>query len=126
MFGEKSGEEQYQGVMNQYVVSKLSGAERNYWVFHKRGENAVSVLIQELTKLKLKDEHFVRIVRSVQTTHQLTVIEWESIREQQADRDPPEDIFGWGTDKPVLLHKEVSSSPDKSRVIGWEKGPKDE
>ena len=113
MFGEQAKEERFQGVMNQFVVSKLSAGVRTYFVLHTRAESSQSVLITELTKLvaekKLdKDRMFVLAteVRTHTMFDQTLFSKWEDTK-----------IEEWRSSKEVTLG-DAAKAAKESCVLG--------
>lgn len=120
MFGEKAGAERFAGALNQFVVTKLTGKRRNFWVVHTKGEIAVSILITELTKLNIKGDEQVDIVRDIRRAEVLTKDEWEDVARQQATNGIT--TFAWGSpDAKIELHKAMKDGGAASRILAYEK-----
>jgi len=115
MFGAKPGEERFQGALNQYVVTKLSGAHRSYYVLHTRGEDPSSILIAEFTKLKTSPDDLHSLISSITERHMFSSSEWFAASSRE--------VIAWGSeDKRVFLKDEITKSKLTSSIIGYEKG----
>lgn len=115
MFGATPGDERFKGKLNQYVVTKLHGVRRSYWVLHLRGEDPISILIMELVKLKTSADDQLALVSDIKEHKTLTDRQW------QAADGSLIDVFAWGTkDKKIDIHREVEKWPLTSKVLGYE------
>lgn len=126
MFGQQPGEERRQGVMNQSVVTKLDAGNVAYYVLHTRGENPVSILIQELEKemkrkLIARDEANKMIharISEIATHHEYTTQEaFERVQETM--------VMPWGQLKEQTLES-VTRTARGSCVLGVVKAASDE
>lgn len=120
MFGAKAGEERFQGKLNQFVVTRLSGKSRAYWIFHTRGEDPMSVLVSALKEQDLPEDDVLRLGSAVKERQTLNEKDWNAVAQQQTDCNV---VLQWGkgVDAPkVDLHKAVQTGAATSRVLGWE------
>ena len=114
MFGEKPGDERFKGPLNQYVVSKLTGVKRSYYVMHTRGEDPTSILITALTRMKTPGDELLALGSDITECRTFTAAEWLTVSCRE--------VLAWGVaDKKVFLHEELKGSAATSRVLGYEK-----
>jgi hypothetical protein len=119
MFGSKSGEERFKGALNQYVVTKLSGTRRSYYVFHTRGEDPTSILIAALVIIKTSADDQLDLVSSIKERRTFTASAWNTVSCCE--------VLLWGhKDQKVFLHEEVTKGGAVSRVLGYEKGKEED
>lgn len=123
MFGVKPGEERFQGTLNQFVITKLTGKPTSYWVLHTKGEDAVSVLINALALAKMDTESMMTVVQSLQL-HMLSQMEWAAVKVQQ---ESGLIVYAWGSaEDRINLHDVLNNlwtlRKVSSRVLGYEKG----
>lgn len=116
MFGTKPGEERFQGKLNQFVITKLTGDSKNYWVIHTKGEEAISILISAMALMKMDTEQMIDAVKNLQV-HLLSQMEWIAMKVQQESGLV---VYGWGTKEKINLHDVVNKGISSSRVIGYE------
>ena len=121
MFGEKAGDEQFQGELNQYVVSKLIGDKKTFWVFHKRSEVPTSILIHALTNLKTHIVKMVAIVSSIKKSEQLDEKSWQALSDFEI-----EPWYGSKQPQSVKIHEQVNSGTATSRMLGVTSEEKDQ
>lgn len=96
MFGAAPGEEQRQGIMNQYMVTAAKAPTRVYWIFHTKAENPISVLIAALTKQKVSSEDLTKLIVPIADLNTLpTLAAYERVKDNT--------VLVWGTG-----HKEAT------------------
>lgn len=128
MFGSVPGDERRQGVMNQYVVSKLEADDVDYFVLHTRGENPRSILITTLTKHYGEQKPKKSTDQIAELVHRLVsaVINERTYRDvSEYDRVKDIEVYLTGQKAQATIESIVSKATN-SCVIGIVKKTKDD
>lgn len=116
MFG--AVDEVREGIMHQHIVSKAIAYKRVYWIFHTRGEDAVSVLLTDLNKQIVAKSISHESVNKLITAITSTV----AIKELQSyERIASTHVIAWGTGQPEAVLDDLVRAAKGSCVLGYEK-----